>query len=85
MLNHISKYKALADKYDLDIDVVRKVCESQFDFCKHIIQEGKDEQIRLQYIGVFSVKPNRRRLIQERTDRLRRLRDEREKNKQEKR
>ena len=36
MLNHISKYKALADKYDLDIDVVRKVCESQFDFCKHI-------------------------------------------------
>jgi len=82
MLNHIRKYKKIADKYDLDIDVVRKVCESQFDFCKYIIQKGEDAQIRLQYIGLFSVKPNRRKLIQERTARLRRLRDEREKNKQ---
>lgn len=60
MIEHIDKYIALAKKYNLDVDVVRKVCISQFEFTKSIIQSGKDEPIRLAYLGLFRVKPGRR-------------------------
>lgn len=64
-------YKKLADKYKLPVEVIEKITDSEFEFAKTIISEGKDEPIRLQYLGLFRVKPGRRELVQKRRSMIR--------------
>jgi hypothetical protein len=83
MIDHTEKYQKLAEKYDLPIEVIQKICDSQFEFAKNIISEGKDEQVQLQFLGKFLVKPNRRRLVKERQERIRKINAERKKGRSE--
>lgn len=69
-------YKKLAIKYNLPKEIIEKITDSEFEFCKEIISEGKDEPIRLQGLGLFRVKPGRRELVKQRRDRIRKLHEE---------
>ena len=64
-------HKKLAEKYGLPVETIKKICDSQFEFTKTIIAEGKDEPVRLQFLGKFSVKPGRRELVEKRRERFR--------------
>lgn len=65
---HEDKYREIAKKFGLPVEEVRKACESQFEFTKNVIQSGEDEQVRLQYLGKFHVKPGRREVVQKRRE-----------------
>lgn len=56
----------LSLKYKLPIAVVEKIIASQFDFTRDVMTQGNDEQVRLQYLGLFKVKDGRRELVQKR-------------------
>lgn len=84
MIDHFSKYKKLAEKYNLSFDVIQKICDSQFDFCTKIIAEGKDEKIYLQYLGTFSVHPNRRKNLMLKRKIIKEINNGRFKNRQKK-
>ena len=84
MIDHHDKYKALSEKYGLPLEVVQKICDSQFEFAKTIISEGKDEPVQLQFLGKFLVKPNRRKHVQEKRERIKKINDERKKGRQQK-
>ena len=73
---HKEKYKELAKKFGMTTDEIRKICESQFEFTKEVMQAGKDEQVRLQYLGKFMVKPGRRETIAKRRSVLKKNRNE---------
>lgn len=49
----------IADKLNLDEDLVEKVVRSQFKFVKDVIESGEMESIHLAYLGKFAIKPNR--------------------------
>jgi len=57
---HDSKYKELAIKYGKTELEIKKICNSQFEYVRKIMMEGKDERIRLQYLGTFLVRPFKR-------------------------
>jgi nucleoid DNA-binding protein len=78
MKAHSKKYKELAEKYNLPVEVIEKICDSQFEFTKSIISNGKDEQVRLQNLGLFQVKSGARNMVAKRTERLKKLRDEKD-------
>tara|TARA_R110000764_G_scaffold234790_5_gene328883 strand:- start:538 stop:801 length:264 start_codon:yes stop_codon:yes gene_type:complete len=61
---HKRIYRELAGQFGLPLDVVEKICDSQFDFVRETMMEGSDQQVRLQYLGLFSVKPWRREGLQ---------------------
>jgi len=67
---HDSKYKELAEKYNLSVLEVKKICNSQFEYTMLVMQEGKDEQVMLQYLGKFLVKPFRREWMIKRKERM---------------
>ncbi len=69
------KYKKLSEQFDLPVEVIEKICDSQFEFCKSIISEGNDEQIRLQGLGTFEVKPNARENVKKRIERIKKARE----------
>lgn len=60
---HKRIYRELAGQFGLPLDVVEKICDSQFDFVRETIMTGNDDPIRLQYLGLFSVKPYRRESV----------------------
>ena len=82
MKEHLKKYEELAKKHGRPIEEIQKICDSQFEFVKETMRKGEDEPIRLQYLGVFQVKPNRRELVEKRRQRMK---DYHDKRKQEKR
>ena len=82
MIDHAKKYKELAKKYNLPIEVMQKICDSEFEFAKSIISEGNDEPIYLQFLGTFRVKPGRRALVQKKRERIKKINDERKKSRQ---
>jgi nucleoid DNA-binding protein len=45
----------LANKYDLPLQEVKSMVDSQFKFIKEIIEEGEFDTIRLPYFGKFTV------------------------------
>lgn len=71
---HKERYKELAKEFDLPAEVIRKICESQFEFTKEMIQTGDDLPIRLQYLGKFEVKPGRRETVRKRRQRIKKYR-----------
>jgi len=81
MIDHADKYRKISEKYNIPIEVAQKICDSQFDFTKSVISKGSDEPVYLQYIGRFFVYPNRRRYVKERQERIRKINEERKKNK----
>lgn len=76
MQKHKELYKQLAEEFGLPIEVIEKVTDSQFEFLKHVISSGKDEQVRLQYLGLFEVKPGRRDTARKRRQHYKKLRDD---------
>lgn len=78
---HKKIYKELAEEFDLPVTIIEKICDSQFEFVKQTMMSGKDEQVRLQYLGLFKVNPGRRETVRKRVERMRQIH---EKNKQEK-
>ena len=82
MKDHISKYEKISNSTGIPIENIQKICDSQFAFLKQVMSEGKDEKFRLQYIGTFSVKPNRRANLAKKRERMK---DYHDKRKQEKR
>lgn len=54
------EFSEIAKKLDLPEDLVEDVCRSQFEFLRSKIEEGTHESVRLQYLGLFQVKPNRK-------------------------
>lgn len=65
---HKEKYKKIAEQFGLPVEMVKKICESQFEFTKEMIQSGDDLPIRLQYIGKFEVKPGRRETVRKKRE-----------------
>ena len=61
---HKSKYKELAEKYGLPVAQIQKICESQFEFTKTVIQSPEDMSVRLTHLGKFHVKPGRRAILE---------------------
>ena len=49
----------LATKYNLPLQKVEDIVNSQFKFVEKIMKEGNFESIRLPYFGKFSVNPKR--------------------------
>ena len=49
----------LATKYNLPLQKVEDIINSQFKFVEKIMKKGKFDSIRLPYFGKFSVNPNR--------------------------
>ncbi len=79
---HDEKYRKIAKDFGLPVDVVKKICQSQFEFTKEVIQSGKDEPVRLQYLGKFQVKPGRRETVRKRRERLKKNRNENDRQKE---
>lgn len=53
-------YKTTRDKYpNLTLEQYKEICKSPFNLIKETMKEGKLEDIRLQYFGVFKVFPAR--------------------------
>jgi len=73
---HKKTYQKLAKEFGLPVEQVRKMCESQFEFTKEVIQSGEDEQVRLQYLGLFQVKPGRRETVRKRREHIKKYRNE---------
>lgn len=71
---HKDRYKKIAKEFGLSVEEVRKICESQFEFTKEMIQSGDDLPIRLQYLGKFEVKPGRRETVRKRRLRIKKYR-----------
>lgn len=57
--------KQLSEKYNLPEDVVEKIIRSEFGFVASTMSEGKYDSVRLHYLGVFGVKPNRLKQLHE--------------------
>lgn len=81
MICHFNKYKELAKKYNLPLEVVQKICDSQFAFTAEMISTNEAAPIYLQYLGTFLVKPNRRESVKNKRDSIKKLTDG-EKNRQ---
>ena len=73
---HKEKYKKLAEQFGMTTEEIRKICESQFEFTKEVMQTGEDQPVRLQYLGKFMVKEGRRETIAKRRRVLKKNRDE---------
>lgn len=75
---HDDKYKKIAKELGLEPSLVKKICESQFEFTKEVIQSGDDKPVRLQYLGLFQVKPGRRETVRKRRERIKKYRNGKE-------
>lgn len=71
---HQDLYKKLAIKFQMSPADIERICDSQFEFTKEIMSNGDDEPIRLQYLGLFSVKPGRRETVRKRKERMKEIR-----------
>ena len=75
---HKEKYKILAKEFGMSTEEVRKVCESQFEFTKEMIQAPEDLPIRLQYLGKFQVKAGRREQLAKKRGVMKKMRGDEE-------
>ncbi len=50
-------YKILANKYNLDEDIIEKIVRSEFLFAKDTIEQGGLESVHLHHLGKFGCKP----------------------------
>ena len=61
-------FKELAEKYGLDVKEVEKACRSQFKFTRSIMEKGDHESVRLQYLGLFRVRPSKKNKVKIKKD-----------------
>lgn len=52
-------YSKLSAKFDQDLEVVEKICRSQFEFTVNTLEQGEFQSVRLHHFGVYGVKPKR--------------------------
>ena len=76
MKQHHEKYKKIAEDYGIPVHVAQSIVDSQFAFCRDVISEGKDEPIRLQFLGKFEVKPGKREKVRIRREWAKKIRNE---------
>ena len=50
---------AISAEFNVPPHIVEKIVKSQFRYVAQVMREKTLEPIRLQYLGVFAVKPNR--------------------------
>lgn len=55
----------LSDKYKLDPEVIERIIRSEFQFVHDTMEQGNFESIRLHHWGVYGVKPNRLKQLNE--------------------
>ena len=79
---HIKKYEEISQKTGRPIEEIQKICDSQYSFLKKVMADGDDEQFRIQYIGTFEVKPNRRAILAGKRKRMKKYHDKRKQEKQ---
>jgi len=77
MKDHIDKYEKIAQKTGRPIEEVQKICDSQFAFLRKVMAKGDDDQYRVQFLGTFSVKPNRRANLAKKRKRMKDYHDNR--------
>jgi hypothetical protein len=77
MKDHLSKYEQIAQETGRPIEEIQKICDSQFLFLKKVMAKGDDEQYRIQYLGTFGVKPNRRANLAKKRKRMKDYHDKR--------
>lgn len=80
---HKKIYRELAGQYGMPVSVIEKICDSQFLFVKETMMTGDDQQVRLQYLGLFSVGPNRREKVRKKRELMkenRRIKENKKKN-----
>ncbi len=58
-------YKKLAEKYSIPVEVIEKICRSQFDYLSTIFSEGNFKSLRLPKLGIFKVKRRRVDMLRE--------------------
>lgn len=73
---HQKKYEELSEQYGVPVGIVKSIVESQFAYTANVIQSGNDEQVRLQFLGTFSVPKGRRQKIDEKKLLAKKMRDE---------
>ena len=73
---HQEKYEELSEQYGVPVNIVKSIVESQFAYTASIIQSGSDKQVRLQFLGTFSVPNGRREKIDEKKLLAKKMRDE---------
>ena len=82
MKQHADKYKALSEKYGMSERDIEKITNSQFEFTRHIMSKGDDMPIRLQYLGKFQVKPDKRANLKRKREWLKNYHEKRKQEKQ---
>ena len=73
MKDHIDRYFTVAKQLGVDVNLVKNVVESEFEFTANVIKEGKDEPVYLQYLGRFFVKPGKRAFVENRREILKKI------------
>ena len=58
-------YKKLAEDYSVPVEVIEKICRSQFDYLSTIFSEGTFKSLRLPKLGIFKVKKRRVDMLKE--------------------
>jgi nucleoid DNA-binding protein len=82
MKDHYNKYRQIAKKRGMSVEVVKTICDSQFEFVKRTISAEGDIPVRLQYLGTFYVKDNRREWLHTRRIKIKEALNERRKQKE---
>ena len=82
MKDHYNKYRQIAKERGMSVEVVKTICDSQFEFVKRTISAEGDIPVRLQYLGTFYVKDNRREWLHTRRIKIKEALNERRKQKE---
>lgn len=70
-LDRAPLYRQLAREHNLLISEVKKIVETQFEFLADTIRKGDLEAVRLPFLGLFHVKPGRKKYLQAKMNRER--------------
>lgn len=75
MTIHDEIYKVISQKLGIHKDVIEAVCRSQFEFVTETMYQANLDEggkaVRLQYLGIFRVKPKRLEKLREKYERIR--------------
>lgn len=70
---HKTQYAEMSEMFGKPASLIEIIADSQFEFLKDVMSEGEDEQVRLQELGLFQVKPGRRATIANRRQRIKKV------------
>lgn len=58
-------HKELASKYELNKYICEDITKSMFEFIADVMEERSYRPVRIPYLGIFAVKPNRLKKLKE--------------------